>query len=312
MQNTKIEWSHNTFNPWWGCTKVSPACDNCYAERLAKRKTRTDSDLWGKDAERYQSTDSYWEQPEQWNARAEKTGTRERVFCGSMCDVMERRPDLDAPRKRLFKLIEDTPYLDWLLLTKRPQEYSKLLPNEWLVNPRPNVWLMTTCESQDYIWRIYELLKVPAVVHGVSLEPMLSPIKLPVEFLRLGSASWVIVGGESGNLKSLRPTPVQWFRNIRDQCNTAHVAFFFKQWGEHLDLVKIGKAKAGRILDGREWDEFPTPADDAYTEHRERLLYLAQRDLATEDCKSVAFDGIADRSAKNLEAGDALVLEVCR
>src|SRR5262249_55490232 len=155
-------------------------------------------------------------------------------------DVMERRPDLDQPRKRLFKLIEDTPHLDWLLLTKRPQEYSKLLPKEWLAKPRPNVWLMTTCESQEYIWRIETLLKAPAVVHGVSMEPLLGPITLPTDFLKLGRSAWVIVGGESGQ-SGIRPTEIEWFRDIRDQCVGARLPFFFKQWGEHVNLVRVGK-----------------------------------------------------------------------
>ncbi len=91
MQNTKIEWSHNTFNPWWGCTKVSPACDHCYAATFAGRHTKTEDELWGKDAVRLISSDEYWEEPLRWDAKAAKTGLRERVFCGSMCDVMERR-----------------------------------------------------------------------------------------------------------------------------------------------------------------------------------------------------------------------------
>jgi protein gp37 len=275
MQNTKIEWSNNTFNPWWGCTNVSPACDHCYAETLAKRHTLTKDDLWGHNAVRRISSDDYWDTPLSWNLRAEKKGIRERVFCGSMCDVMERRPDLEAPRLRLFKLIEETPYLDWLLLTKRPQEYRHFLPQPWLTNPLHNVWLMTTCESQDYVWRIHELLKVPAVVHGVSIEPMLSQVTLPPEFLALGSSAWVITGGESGNRKDLRPTPIEWFRDLREQCNGARLPFFFKQWGTHVNLVKLGKKKAGRELDGRTWDEYPTP-DDRYIEFRERMMHFAQ------------------------------------
>jgi protein gp37 len=282
MQNTKIEWSHNTFNPWWGCTKVSPACDHCYAATFAGRHTRSDDELWGKEAVRLISSDEYWDEPLRWNARAVKTGVRERVFCGSMCDVMERRPDLDEPRQRLYKLIEATPNLDWLLLTKRPQEFAKFLPKAWLAKPRPNVWLMTTCESQEYVWRIEALVKVPAVVHGISVEPMLSPIILPDEFLKLGSSAWVIAGGESGNRKTLRPTPIEWFRDIRDQCQRAHVAFFFKQWGEHVNLIKIGKKKAGRLLDEREWNEFPYPLSEDYVQKREEILYFGQRELGAE------------------------------
>lgn len=258
MQNSKIEWTDNTFNPWWGCVNVSPACDHCYAQQFAGRKTRTKKQLWGKDAHRLISGDRYWEEPRKWNQRAERHGSRERVFCGSMCDVMERRADLNEPRQRLFSLIEETVNLDWLLLTKRPQEYAKLLPKSWLNKPRPNVWLMTTVEHGDYLWRIDEILKVPAVVHGVSMEPLLGPIKLPNSFLKLGQAAWVIAGGESG--RKPRPSQPEWFRNLRDQCVDARVPFHFKQWGEYgSDLVKIGKKVAGRILDGREWDEVPTP-----------------------------------------------------
>jgi protein gp37 len=171
---------------------------------------------------------------------------------------MERRADLNEPRQRLFRLIEETPNLDWLLLTKRPQEYSKFLPKTWLKEPRPNVWLMTTVEHQDYAWRVDEILKVPAVVHGLSLEPLLGAVMLPEEFLELGSRGWVITGGESGTKP--RPSQPDWFRSLRDQCVAACVPFHFKQWGEYgSDLVRIGKKAAGRFLDGREWDELPAP-----------------------------------------------------
>jgi protein gp37 len=256
MTNSKIEWTDHTFNPWWGCVNVSPACDHCYAQRFANRKTRTETQLWGRDADRLVSGDDYCDQPHVWNRRSEKSGIRYRVFCGSMCDVMEARADLNEPRKRLFKLIVDTPHLDWMLLTKRPEEFSKLLPAGWLKEPRRNVWLMAICESQEYLWRIEALVEVPAVVHGVSLEPLLGPIKLPESFMKFGREAWVITGGESG--PGARPTPIASFRDIRDQCVAAGVPFHFKQWGEHgADLVRIGKKKAGRILDGREWDEFP-------------------------------------------------------
>jgi protein gp37 len=282
MQNTKIEWADATFNPWWGCTKVSPACDHCYAATFAGRKTKTKDELWGKDAARLISSDDYWAVPLRWNDKAGKTGIRTKVFCGSMCDVMERRSDLNAPRQRLYKLIEATPNLDWLLLTKRPQEYSKFLPEAWIAKPRPNVWLMTTCESQEHVWRIEALVKVPAVVHGVSVEPMLSKVVLPNSFLKLGSAAWVIAGGESGNRTTLRPTPIEWFRDLRDQCQRAHVAFFFKQWGEHVNLIKIGKKKAGRLLDEREWNEFPLPEPEDYLQKREEILYFGQREVMAE------------------------------
>jgi protein gp37 len=256
MQNSKIEWTHHTFNPWWGCVNVSPACDHCYAERFANRKTRTRQNLWGKDSVRFPASDRQWDDPVRWDRLAEKNGIRSRVFCGSMCDVMEKRNDLDPARERLFDLIEKTPNLDWLLLTKRPQEYRKQLPKEWLANPRHNVWLMTTCETEDYLWRIEEMMQAPAVVYGVSFEPLLGAIRLPDSFLKLGNKAWAITGGESG--PGARPSRVEWFLGIRDQCLGAGVPFHFKQWGNHgSDLIRISKKQAGRVLDGREWDEFP-------------------------------------------------------
>jgi protein gp37 len=257
MKNSTIEWTDDTFNPWQGCVKVSPACDHCYAERLASRKIHTDLPLWGKDAHRRIASDAYWEQPISWNRQAQKKGVRRRVFCGSMCDVMEDRPDLHEQRQRLYRLIEDTPNLDWLLLTKRPQNYSRFLPEEWLKIPRRNVWLMTTCESQEYVWRVDAIVKVVAVVHGVSMEPLLGPVVLPDSFLR-STNSWVITGGESGS--GSRPTQIQWFRQLRDACIAASRPFHFKQWGwNDSSLVKIGTKHwdGYRTLDGRTWDEFP-------------------------------------------------------
>jgi protein gp37 len=256
MLHTTIEWTDATFNPWIGCVNVSPACDHCYAETMANRKMWTADELWGKDTTRRISSDAYWNAPHAWNRTAGKKGISLRVFCGSMCDVMERRADLNGPRKRLFKLIDQTPNLTWMLLTKRPLEYIRFLPKRWLKDPRPNVWLMITMERDDYLWRIHELLKAPAVVHGLSVEPMLGPITLPPTFRALGNRAWVMTGGETG--PGARPSQAEWFRNLRDQCVSAGVPFFFKQWGERgSDLVKIGKKEAGRVLDGREWNEYP-------------------------------------------------------
>ena len=159
------------------------------------------------------------------------------------------------PGSAFFRLIEETPNLDWLLLTKRPQEYRKSLPKAWLKDPRSNVWLMTTVEHQDYAWRIDEILKVPAVVHGLSLEPLLTRrlYRSVLEFGKpgLGHSWW-------RKWQETRPSDPTWFRSLRDQCGSAGVPFHFKQWGEYgSDLVKIGKKNAGRILDGRERDELP-------------------------------------------------------
>lgn len=243
--NTSIEWCSHTFNPWIGCVAVSPACDHCYAEAEAKRRGWA---KWGKDEPRHFTSEQYWKAPLKWNRQAEG---RERVFCGSLCDVMEEKSDLQPQRERLYELIDRTPNLDWLLLTKRPQNFRRFLPMQ-----RPNVWGMTTVESAEYLWRINALCKLEFAVYGLSMEPLLGPVTLPDEFLALGKRAWVITGGESGH--HARQANPNWYRSLRDQCQGAGVPFFFKQWGEYdAGLVKIGKKAAGRVLDGRTWDELP-------------------------------------------------------
>lgn len=271
-ENSKIEWTDNTFNPWEGCVKISPACDNCYA---AARDNRLHQGAnWGKDAARFPHTDSYWRQPLKWNRDAEASGKRARVFCGSLCDVMEDRPDLQRYRERLYLLIERTPNLDWLLLTKRPQNFRRFLPESWLETPLPNVWGMTTVESNTYHWRIDALIATPFAIRGLSCEPLLENLRIEKQ-LGTGLINWVIAGGESG--RSARPSHPDWIRSLRNQCQAAGVSFFFKQWGEYLPAgqdgsldsagrkvlncsdiaMRVGKKIAGAFLDGREWKEFP-------------------------------------------------------
>ena len=199
-----------TFSPWHGCTHVGrpgfSGCDNCYAEVGDARLLHDTVTHWGPDAPRLMMSDQRWRQPLAWNRQAAKEGTHKLIFCGSMCDVMERRPDLDAPRHRLFRLVESTPNLIWMLFTKRPQEYAKMLPKSWLDNPRQNVWLVATVEAMEYMWRIDPLLDTPAVVHGVIVEPILGPVVLPDKFLARGRNAWVITGGESG--RHARPAQI--------------------------------------------------------------------------------------------------------
>src|SRR5687767_4989547 len=121
-QKSKIEWTDSTFNPWWGCVEVSPACDHCYARTFAKR---TGHSVWGKDAPRRIFGDTHWSEPLKWNRKAEAFGVRHKVFCASMADVMESGIHLDGQRERLWALIEASPWLDWLLLTKRPQNFRR-------------------------------------------------------------------------------------------------------------------------------------------------------------------------------------------
>ena len=279
MKNSKIEWTHHTFNPWWGCTRVSPACRHCYAEAFAHR---FGLELWGKGGERRFLSDNYWRQPLAWNRRACTEGKRARVFCASMADVFEDRRDLDHLRQRLWRLIDQTPSLDWLLLTKRPEVIGELVPwrQEW---PR-NVWLGTTIENQKWAERRAPfLLQYPAAVRFVSCEPLLGPVDLTAWLVRGPELSidWVIAGGESGH--GARPTNPEWFESLRDQCSAHAVAFHFKQWGnwlpvranqinghksrvirttdgEPIHLVNVGKKTAGRRLDGCEWDQLPVQA----------------------------------------------------
>ena len=250
-ENSKIEWTDHTFNPWIGCVNISPGCDHCYAEALSKR---TGIAKWGKDQPRHRTAVAYWKQPIRWNEAAKRSGENAKVFCASLADVMEDRRDLDGMRAELFALIEATPFLDWLLLTKRPMNFSRLLPAKWVATPRPNVWLLTTVESSEFLWRVDALKSVPAAVHGLSCEPLIGAMPTLIEYL--DGIDWVIAGGESG--PGARPMKADWVRAIRDACIFKQIPFLFKQWGEHgSDLVRIGKKKAGRQLDGGQWDQYP-------------------------------------------------------
>ena len=282
MAQTKIEWTATrkpdgtvlpgfSFNPWIGCTRVSPGCVNCYAETMMADRYKKVK--WGPQGERIRTSADYWKQPLKWNREAAAAGERRRVFCASLADVFEYKRDqavdMHQWRTQLFSLIRTTPHLDWLLLTKRPELVFPLIP--WFINQiekYPNLWIGTSVENQEYAdKRIPELLEIPAAVRFLSVEPLLGPVDLS-QWLwadmpgkpRLNRIHWVIVGGESGH--GARPMHPDWVRSIRDQCQEAGVPFFFKQWGEYLydemgAPMRVGKRRAGRLLDGREWNEFP-------------------------------------------------------
>ena len=275
-KNSQIEWTHHTFNPWWGCAKVSPACENCYAEQWAKR---VGQQLWGKTAPRRLFGEAHWKEPLAWNESARVARQRHRVFCASMADVFEERAELDEQRLRLWSLIRSTSHLDWLLLTKRPENIERMAP--WGATPWPrNVWLGTTVEGQQYAEkRLPHLLKHAAAVRFLSCEPLLGSIDLSTWLQRDGlhPIDWVIAGGESG--PGARPMHPDWPKNLLKQCRAAEVAFHFKQWGhwvpaeiaeqtakvtvinlpkeQPVRMVRLPKKEAGRILDGRTWDDFP-------------------------------------------------------
>ena len=265
-RDSRIEWTDHTFNPWWGCSKVSPACAHCYAETWAKR---TGHDLWSAHSPRRFLSDSTWRQPEIWNSEADRSGRRFRVFCASMADVFELREDLDPSRERLWNLIEHTPRLDWLLLTKRPHLVRDMVP--WDEDWPNNVWIGTTIENQHWAnIRLPFLADIPSVIRFISCEPLLGSLNLAAW---IGKIDWVIAGGESG--PHSRPTNPCWFRSLKNQCHSHETPFHFKQWGDWapintVDAVprstvtrgtttmgRFGKKKAGRFLDGNIWNSIP-------------------------------------------------------
>lgn len=368
-QNSSIEWTHHTFNPWIGCAKVGPGggCKNCYAETLMdKRRGRV---RWGLHGTRSQTSPATWRQPLQWNEKRWRcpdcghwskvagacgrtvmkqtrhrdhdgpyvravtsvcNGEREfierpRVFCASLADVFEDRPDLKEWRTELFRLIDATPNLDWLLLTKRPEQIAEVWPRGIYkpegfipcpqdIGHRPNVWLGVSVEDQACAdLRIPQLLACRDLARFMflSCEPLLDFVNVGPYLTReklfaalpgfknpMGGVHWVIVGGESG--RGARPMNPEWARLIVKQCTAAKVPVLVKQWGEWAPcgpvhsrqdfyggrcvegatggvtsvlamvergrmveispgvvLEKVGKKKAGRVLDGVLHNAFP-------------------------------------------------------
>jgi protein gp37 len=250
MEKSKIEWTDNTFNPWTGCTKVSPGCANCYAE--LSEATRFKKVEWGRGTSRLLNSDDYWEKPLKWNTTAKAEGTRMKVFCASTADVFDDEVNPEW-RTRLWKLIKDCPWLDWQLLTKRPQNMPGMLPSDW-GNGWENVWLGTSVENQEWAnARIPLLTAVPAKVHFLSVEPLLGPI----QFTTLNDIEWIILGGESG--PGSRAMDKTWVVDIQGQVSAADIPFFFKQWGQHNERQeRMGSKKdAGHELDGKTYREFP-------------------------------------------------------
>lgn len=249
--DTAIGWTDHTFNPWMGCTKVSPACDHCYAEAISKR---TGKAQWGDDADRIVTSEAYWRNPHKWNREAAagtpgpNTGRPDHlVFCASMADVFEARSDLDATRERLWALIDSTRYLTWLLLTKRPEQVMRRVPVEWAMYWPKNVWIGTTVEDQERAdLRIPYLAEIPAPVRFLSCEPLLGPVDL---LNHADAVQWVIAGGESG--VGHRPLDLDSVRSLRQQCQRSAIPFFFKQVGGRTPTA------GGNELDGRTWHEFP-------------------------------------------------------
>ena len=228
-----IEWTDATWNPVTGCTKISPGCKNCYAERLAFR-------LRAMGNPRYRNGFAVTLHPDQLTLPL-RWRRPKRIFVNSMSDLFHEDVPDDFIR-RVFAVVAEADWHTFQILTKRSSRLAALAPHlPW----PPNVWQGVSVENARYIRRISDLRKVPASVRFLSVEPLLGPIpELPLRDIH-----WVIVGGESGGGR--RPMAAAWAREIRDQCADAGVAFFFKQWGGRTS--KAG----GRLLDGRIWDERP-------------------------------------------------------
>jgi protein gp37 len=242
-EKTRISWTNHTFNPWRGCAKVSPGCAHCYAETMAARSPAVLGE-WGPGAARVVAAEGYWRQPLKWDREAREAGEGRRVFCASLADVFEGRPDLAAPRERLWGLVRDTPNLAWLLLTKRPENIRRMMPpGDW-----PNVWLGTSVEDRKRLRRVDSLRVAPqhVPVRFVSAEPLLEDLGA----VDLRGVGWLIVGGESG--PGFRPMDHGWARSLLRQCRRQGVAFFFKQ-------SAAPRNETGTELGGRTYHEFPAP-----------------------------------------------------
>ena len=335
-ENSAISWTDHTMNFWIGCTKVSPACTNCYAavDTFARRERSHGNELWGPHANRHRTSAALWKKPYAWNKNyywvecpscgwrghvnsdhvkpiqddngkfplkcvncdREVRTTRQRVFVSSLSDICELHPQItDNMRAEIALMVIQCENLDFLFLTKRPENFNALWLQHFEGTLPNNLWVGTTVENQKYAdERIPELLKIPAKVRFLSCEPLLGDLDItkwiPGYITRWGEGwtantttgddrvdfiHWVIAGGESGS--KARPTNPKWFASLRDQCAASGVAFHFKQWGEwstdgedvdgttpviftkdmDVPMWKIGKKKSGRLLDGMEHNGFP-------------------------------------------------------
>lgn len=283
-ENSKIQWTHHTFNPWRGCTKVSAGCANCYAETLSGRNPKT-LGVWGPNGTRVVASEAMWREPVKWSKEAAAAGERRRVFCASLADVFEDWQGpmtgsggtplyvcsdkastdnvaweelpvqdgwqqespvrMDDARSRLFGLIGRTRWLDWLLLTKRPENVARMT-RDWIgfgERLPGNVWIGTSVENQAAAdERIPHLLRVPAAVRFLSCEPLLGPIEFGDRHNLHGGIHWGIIGGESG--PDSRVCRVEWVRDIARQFDDAAVSVFVKQLGVNVTTT---------LPDGEAW-----------------------------------------------------------
>lgn len=263
-ESTGIEWTERTYNPWIGCEKVSPGCTNCYAETFALQKKWLTK--WGKSGERIITKTA--NDPVAWNQEALENGTRYTVFCASLSDVFEDHPTLPPLRSDLWRLVKRTPFLNWMILTKRAENILKMLPDDW-GEGYANVCLMVSVESQQYFDKRVPLLQsVPARYRALSVEPLIEPLRMPPGSLH--GIDLVIVGGESG--KDARPMNPDWVRNARDACAREGVKFFFKQWGNYTPNIAQAYTEFSKGAVFTDYDSKPILLSSLDTESERRAL----------------------------------------
>ena len=241
--HSSIEWTESTWNPITGCTKVSPGCTHCYAERMARRLQAMGQPNYANGF-----TLTLHENSLEWPLRWKKP---QMIFVNSMSDLFHEDVPLEFIQ-RVFDVMRRTPHHTFQVLTKRSGRLLELDPEiDWPTN----VWMGVSVENEDYTFRVDHLRRTGAQVKFLSLEPLLGPLP----DLDLRGIHWVIVGGESG--PGARPIEEEWVLDVRDRCVDAHVSFFFKQWGG------FRKKRAGRILEGRTWNEMPALGRLSQTPH---------------------------------------------
>lgn len=230
---SRIEWTESTWNPLTGCTKISPGCKYCYAERMAKRLQAMNQPNYV-NGFKLTMHEHVVEKPLEWK-------TPQVIFVNSMSDLFHKDVPLEFIQ-RVFDTMKRAHWHQFQVLTKRSERLAELSPYlEWT----DNIWMGVSVENEKYTFRIDDLRKTGAKIKFLSVEPLIGPISK----MNLRGINWVIVGGESG--PGARPLEREWVVNIRDQCLKAKVPFFFKQWGG------VQKKKTGRLLDGRTWDQMP-------------------------------------------------------
>lgn len=249
--SSAIEWTHATWNPVTGCTKISPGCKFCYAERLSKRLQAMGQKNYSGGFE-LALHPHMLDRPLRWRKAR-------RIFVNSMSDLFH----IDVPFEyiaQVFDVMRRASWHQYQVLTKRSE---RLLELSSLLAWQPQIWMGVSLENEDYLHRVDHLRQTGAHVKFLSIEPLLGPL----DGLNLQGIDWVIVGGESG--PGARPMDPAWVRDVRDRCIRSNVAFFFKQWGG------VAKSRTGRILDGRTWDDLPAELADVPHAAEHELVVIA-------------------------------------